>query len=419
VRILSIHNHYQHAGGEDEVFRAEAALLRAAGHEVVEYTRTNDDIAPGGVVSRVRLAANTVWARGEALAMRRKIRETAPDVAHFHNTLPLISPAAYYACRGAGIPVVQTLHNYRLLCPAATQFRAGQVCEACNEVGLLSSVRHACYRGSRGATATVAAMLAVHRMLGTWRDQVDVYIALSEFARSKFVAGALPPHKVVVKPNFVHPDPGPREGSGELVLFVGRLSSEKGVRTMLDAWTRLRRSTPLEVLGDGPDRTEMTRLAAAAAGVRIRGRVPRAEVLAALKRAQFLVFPSECYEGLPMTVLEAFACGVPVIASRLGTLAELVADRRTGLHFTAGDAADLAAKVDWALSHPQEMAAMGREARREFEARYTAARNLQIVTLIYERAIASAGAVTRDKREGLPLQAISRDTAGPVHRVTS
>ena len=196
MRILLIHNRYRQSGGEDEVFRAEAALLRGAGHSVVEYTRTNDDIVVDGIVARARVASNTVWARGEANELRQTIERLAPDVAHFHNTLPLISPAAYYACHDAGIPVVQTLHNYRLRCPAATNFRNGRVCDECSEHGLLRSVRYGCYRGSRSATAAVATMLAVHRALGTWRDQVDTYIALSEFARRIFVDATLPAEKV-------------------------------------------------------------------------------------------------------------------------------------------------------------------------------------------------------------------------------
>jgi glycosyltransferase involved in cell wall biosynthesis len=396
LRCLLVHNRYQHAGGEDEVFRAEAELLRAAGHEVSEYRRANDEIALNGFVSRARLAATTIWSRESHRALAALLERERPDVAHFHNTLPLVSPSAYYACRDAGVPVVQTLHNYRLLCPAATLFREGQVCQECLEHSLARSVRYGCYRGSRAATAAVAAMLGAHRALGTWRDKVDVYIALTEFSRRKFTEAGLPAEKIVVKPNFVHPDPrslftvqaGRRTGAGEHALFVGRFWPEKGVRTMLEAWKRLR-NIPLDIIGDGPEHAEMEALAADADGVRFRGRLPREQTIAAIRQARFLVFPSEWYECFPMTILEAFAGSVPVIASRLGGMEEIVADGRTGLHFTAGDAEDLAAKVDWAWTHPREMAEMGRAARAEYEAKYTAARNYEMLMQIYERAVAA------------------------------
>lgn len=391
MKILVIHNRYQHAGGEDEVFAAESRLLRDAGHEVHEYVRTNDDIVLGGPPARVGLALDTVWARQEQRTLRQTIDHVAPDVAHFHNTFPLISPAAYYTCRAAGVPVVQTLHNYRLLCPSANHYRNNGVCEDCTTSGLHHAVRHACYRGSRSATGAVTAMLMFHRGIGTWTRAVDVYIALSEFARGRFIAGGLPADKVVVKPNFVDTDPGLRDRAGDGALFVGRFWPEKGVGTLLQAWNRLSDPIRLDLLGDGPQRAQLEQLAPSNNTVCFHGRVPRATTLAAMKRAQFLVFPSEWFEGLPMTIVEAFACGLPVIASRLGTMGEVVEERRTGLLFTPGDAADLAAKVEWARSHPLEMAEMGRAARHTFEALYTAPRNLELLVSVYHRAVDARG----------------------------
>ena len=390
MRFLLVHNRYQRAGGEDAVFRAEAGLLGAAGHAVVEYVRANEEIAGTDLMSRAALATNTVWSRSSARALRRLLHRVRPDVAHFHNTLPLISPAAYYECRAAGVPVVQTLHNYRLICPAANLFRAGRICEECIDRGLHRGVRHACYRHSRSATGAVVAMLSMHRVLNTWRDAVDVYIALSHFARLKFIAAGLPADKVVVKPNFVDPDPGQREGPASGAVFIGRLSPEKGVRTMLEAWRRLEGKVPLEVIGDGPERPEMEALAKGLDNVRFRGHLPRQDAIATTRRARFLIFPSGCYEGFGMAIIEAFACGVPVIASRLGAMQEIVDEGRTGLHFTAGDASDLAAQIEWAWSHPMEMEAMGRAARAEFEAKYTAHRNYDMLMGIYTKAFEAA-----------------------------
>ena len=391
MRVLVAHNLYRQAGGEDVVVRAERALLVGAGHEVVTYFRRNRAILLNGFVSRTRLAVETVWARDSHRTLRELIASKKPQVAHFHNTLPLISPSAYYACREAGIPVVQTLHNYRLLCSAATLFRDGHVCEECIEHSLLRGIHYGCYRDSRSATAAVAAMLGTHRLLGTWSEQVDCYIALTEFSRHKFAAAGLPVEKIVVKPNFFHPDPGPRDAAGDYALFVGRLSAEKGLRTLLAGWRRLDQCFPLRVVGDGPLRSEMEGGINGAKEIHFAGRLPREQTLAAIKRARFLVFHSEWYECSPMTLIEALACGVPVIASRLGAMAEIVTDGQTGLHFTAGDADDLAGKVEWAWTHPQEMEAMGRAARAEYEVKYTAARNYQLLMGIYQKAACGDG----------------------------
>jgi glycosyltransferase involved in cell wall biosynthesis len=413
VKVLVVHNRYQHAGGEDEVFAAECRLLRDNGHDVHEYVRTNEEIVAVGPAARIRLAAGTVWARTEQRSLRDVIGRVAPDVAHFHNTFPLISPAAYYTCREAGVPVVQTLHNYRLLCPTAIHYRAGGVCEDCTTGGLQHAVRHACYRGSRGATGAVTAMLAFHRAIGTWTRAVDVYVALSEFARSRFIDGGLPADRIVVKPNFVDTDPGPRDVPGNGALFVGRFWPEKGIRTLVQAWNRLTHPIALDLFGDGPEREGLMQLASSNNNVRFHGRVPRAATLTAMKRAGFLVFPSEWFEGLPMTIVEAFACGLPVIASRLGTMADVVADGRTGLLFTPGDADDLARKVEWARTHPAEMAEMGRAARREFEAVYTAPRNLELLLDVYRRAIAATEARCP---AGDPAGVVMDQAAAPISR---
>jgi glycosyltransferase involved in cell wall biosynthesis len=388
MRVLLVHNYYQQPGGEDEIFRAEARLLRAAGHDVLEHTRTNDDIQLQGPVSRLRVAVGTIWAGGEADQIAATIGRFNPDVVHFHNTFPLISPAGYHACHRMGVAVVQTLHNYRLSCPAATHLRDGRVCTECSDKSLVRSVGHACYRGSRSATATVAAMLAIHRGLNTWTNRVDAYIVMNEFARERFLASGLPGDRLFIKPNFVEPDPGPRSAPGDGALFVGRLSAEKGVATLVRAWHLLSEPPTLTILGGGPEHTALQTQAAGRSGIHFRGHQSRVEVTQAMKAAQFLVFPSVWFEGLPMTILEAFACGVPVIASRLGTMADLIMDRRTGLHFTAGDARDLADKVEWAATHPEAMATLGRQARADFEARYTAGRNLDSILDIYDRAIA-------------------------------
>lgn len=397
MKIVITHNHYQQRGGEDAVVEAERDLLLSRGHGVLTYFRHNREIQPNGFFSDARLSLKTVWAQDSHRDLLALLKKERPEVAHFHNTLPLISPAAYYACREAGTPVVQTLHNYRLFCPAATFFREGHLCEECVEHSLLRSLRYGCYRDSRAATAAVTSMLAFHRARHTWTEMVDCYIALTEFSRQKFVAAGLPVEKIVVKPNFVHPDPGPRPSFGEYVVFVGRLSPEKGLHTLLSAWKQLSTRIPLHIVGDGPllHKLDARKSRLGLSGVIFRGRLSRESTLENIRRARFLVFPSEWYECFPMTLIEAFACGVPVIASRLGAMEEIVADGRTGLLFTPGNAEDLAAKVEWAWTHPQEMEAMGRAARAEYEAKYTAARNYKLMMEIYRSAV-----------EGMPKGAV-------------
>ena len=317
-----------------------------------------------------------------------------PDLVHIHNTFVMISPSIYAACREAGIPVVQTLHNYRLFCPAATFFRNGRICEKCIDHTLWRSVRHGCYRGSRPATVAVASMLAVHRVRQTWTRDITSYIALTKFAQDKCVQGGLPAEKIFIKPNFVHPDPGPRNGcsDGDYAIFVGRLSPEKRVSTLLEAWALSHNRIPLLIIGGGPQYLQAEEVAERRGldTVTFLGVLPHDQTLAAIKRARLLIFASEWYETFGLTIVEAFACGVPVICSRLGAMQEIVDDGRTGLHFTSGDAEDLADKTQWAWDNPARTRSMGREARREYENKYTAEKNYPLLSWIFMRRLFEA-----------------------------
>ncbi len=391
MRLLLAHNYYQLRGGEAEIFETEAGLLQSHGHRVIRYTVHNDAIDGMG---RLEAARATLWNRQVYDALRRLLRAERPDVAHFHNTFPLISPAAYYAARAENVPVVQTIHNYRLLCPKAQFFREGRVCEDClGRSVALPGIVHGCYRDSRAASAVVAAMLALHRARRTWSKMVDVYVlAMTEFAREKFVEGGFPAEKLVVKPNFVYPDPGPGTGRGGYALFVGRLSEEKGIRTMLAAWERLDGGIPLHVVGDGPLAATVEAAAGRRAEITWLGRQPSEEVYRQMGEAACLIFPSVWYEGLPRTIVESFARGTPVIASNLGAMSSLIDPDRTGLHFEAGNAEDLAARVRWWLAHPEAHGAMREAARAAYEHHFTAEANYRQLMQIYETALrAQAG----------------------------
>jgi glycosyltransferase involved in cell wall biosynthesis len=382
---LFLHNHYQQPGGEDQVFTAESNLLDAQGHWVLRYTMHNDQVTR---MSSLGLAKATVWNDEVYRELRTLIRREQPQIAHFHNTFPLISPAAYYAARAEGVPVVQTLHNYRLLCPNALFFREGRVCEDClGKTFSWPGVVHACYRESRPASGAVAAMQSVHWSVGTWVKAVDAYIALTEFAREKFIEGGLPSDKIVVKPNFVNPDPGAGGGEGGYFLFVGRLSREKGVETLLAAWERLREESYLKIVGDGPLAPKVAAAAERVRGLEWVGRQSRERVLALMKNARALIFPSVWYEGFPMVIAEAYAVGLPVIASDLGSMSSLVDHGRTGLRFRPGDPQDLAAQVEWASGQSTELDRMRGEARAEFERNYTAEHNYRLLMETYQRVV--------------------------------
>lgn len=388
MKIILAHNKYREAGGEDVVFENEKRLLERNGHTVISYVRSNTEVPSESLLDRLAIAPQMVWSSKTRREFAAILGRERPDIVHIHNTFMVISPSIYYACGEQGIPVVQTLHNFRLLCPAANFFRHGVICQECVDQSLLRGVVHGCYR-SRSATAGVALMLAFHRGLDTWRTSVARFIALTEFARSRFVASGFPADRFVVKPNFTDPDPGERQGAGEYALFVGRLVENKGGEVLLNAWKQLPVQYPLEIIGEGPEGPALEAQARELqlSGVTFRGRLGRAAVIEAIKRARFVIFPSTWYEGFPMCIAESFACGTPVLSSGLGAMAEIVEDHLTGLHFRRGDPQDLARKVEWAWNHPVELAEMGRAARRKHETHYTAEQNYSLLMGIYQQAL--------------------------------
>ncbi|MDV6375677.1 glycosyltransferase family 4 protein [Deinococcus arenicola] len=389
MKVLVVHNFYQQAGGEDSVFRAEVALLEGYGHDVRTFTVSNDMIAQ---TPRLQAAAQTLHNRQMAREITRQVRGHGSQIVHFHNTFPILSPAVYAGARAGGAAVVQTLHNYRLMCANGLFFRDGHVCEDCLGQLPLPAVRHRCYRDSAAASAVVAAMQVTHRAAGTYRNGVDAYIALTEFARDKFIAGGLPAGRIAVKPNFLAGGPGPGTGEGGYALYVGRLSPEKGVDTLLRAWAHLGDTLPLKIVGDGPLAPQVTQAAATLPGVTWLGQQDRAGVLELMQNAAFLVLPSEWYEGFPMTLIEAWGVGLPVLGSHLGALGALIEPGQTGMLFRAGNADDLAAQVRWLRGHPEERKQMGTGAFQLSQTLYSPERNHEQLMEIYAAALKRFGA---------------------------
>jgi glycosyltransferase involved in cell wall biosynthesis len=379
LRVLVAHNAYQHRGGEDVVVEAEVSLLRARGHSVEIYPRNNDELRD---MSELAAARQTLWSSRTGTDVARLVVDFQPHVIHVHNTFALISPSVYAAAARARVPVVQTLHNFRLLCLDATFLRDGRICEDCLGRFPWRGVWHRCFHGSGQASAVMAAMIGVHRVMGTYQNKVSRYIALSEFSRTKLIAGGLPGDRVAVKPNFVDVPVPEKVRSRSGALFVGRLSPEKGISVLARAGAA-RPGVAIDVIGAGSEQSLLERVP----GIRLFGwQVPEA-IYARMHEAAYLVVPSICFENCPVTVLEAFACGLPVIASRLGALPEMVRDGETGLLFEAGNADDLACKMAWAEGNPEEVARMGRAARQEYEAKYTPAKNYEMLMSVYRDAM--------------------------------
>jgi glycosyltransferase involved in cell wall biosynthesis len=368
-RVLQVHTRYRQPGGEDLAVEAEKDLLEGAGVKVRQVIFDNADLRDSqSFASDLRLAASAIWSRTAERRVRVEIGASRPQVVHVHNTFPAASPSIYAAARAEGVAVLQTLHNYRFVCPAATTFRDGHACTDC--VGRSApwpAVVHACVRGSRPQSAVAAATLTVHRALGTFARGINGYLALTSFQRQVMIDGGLPAERIRVISNFLEPDPGIGEDRRTGVIFAGRLAEEKGIAVLLDA----AKVVPgvARVIGAGPLAPKVQQ-AALAAEVDYLGAGTRAFVISELRRAIALTLPSVWFEGFPLVLLEAYATGTPVIASRLGSLAELVEDGVTGFLTDPESPGDLADRIRWAVGHEDQMRRLGRNARQRYETQF-------------------------------------------------
>jgi glycosyltransferase involved in cell wall biosynthesis len=390
TRVLLVHNHYGSSApsGENRVFETESALLRQRGHDVREFVRSSDGIRSNGAYGLVTGGLATPWNPFAARALRREIREFGPDVVHVHNTFPLLSPSCFRAI-GTLAASVLTLHNYRLFCSKGTPFRGGNVCMKCvDDRSAWSAIRHACYRDSRLATLPLAVSVELHRHLGTWTEHVDAFIALSEFQRQRMIDGGLPSGHVHVKTNFYPGSPAvsPWRGRGRYVVFVGRLTAEKGVEVLLRAWRLWGDAAPeLRIVGDGGLRPELERLAGDLP-VRFLGQVDLAEAQRQIAQARLLVLPSECFEGSPMAVIEAFAFGTPVAASDLGPLPFIVRHGVNGVVFQPRNHESVYREIRRVWDAPDTLEELGRGARTSFEAHYAENANYRMLMDVYDTA---------------------------------
>lgn len=390
MNILMLHNRYRIAGGEDVSTHEQVALLRAGGHTVELFEDSNDRI---GDIGRARTAVRSAWSSEAHAEVTRRLSEDDFDVLHVQNLFPLHSPSVLYAAHAQGVPTVMSLRNFRLVCPQGMLFRDGGICMDC--VGrpvAWPAIKYQCYRGSATGTAVVATSTAAHRAAGTWRNAVDLFVTPSKFAAGVFIAGGLEPDHIEVAPNFVHPDPGPGDGSGDYVLYAGRLATEKGVLLMLDAWRQHLAHIPLKIIGGGSLKPIVNAAAGEIEGIEVLGVRDTAEVSNLMANARFVVCPTVGVETFGRVALEAHARGTPVVASNAGGLTEIVEDGRTGLLFEVGNEHRFIEAVTELWNSPETTRAMRGPARDRYLTTFASAPSLERWEHLYELAAERHGA---------------------------
>lgn len=390
MRIVVAHNRYKYAGGEDSVLRAEVEMLRDAGHVIELFEADNKTIE--GTFAKIAAAGSLFHSTYSSQKMTALIRTFRPEILHIHNWFPLLSPSIISAANEQGIPVIQTLHNFRMLCVNGTMHRDGHICHDCLGKQLpVNGAVHRCYSNSRLGSALVATAFSYHRLAHTW-DGVTTFIALSEYQKALLVLGGVDAGQIIVKPNFVKHTNEVGSGRGGYALFVGRLTPEKGIRTVLRAWAENGIPIQLKVMGDGPLADEVREKARNLPQVQHLGHKSTAEVYAAMADARFVIWASECHEAFGLTIVEALSHGTPVLAADTEPIKELIEDGETGLHFTAGDANDLAAKASVLVTNNARYQEMRGNCRAVYEERYTDTINYKLLMDIYQQAIVSTHA---------------------------
>lgn len=393
MKVLILHNKYQQRGGEDAVAEQELALLKRNSIDADLISISNDKIL--GPIEKIKAVASSPYSRSREAWISSLVTDMKPDVVHIHNFFPLLTTAVHVGASKAGTAVVQTLHNYRLLCANATFLRDGKVCEDCMTLGRFNAIKHRCYRNSLVGSAAVVAMQSKAERLGIWTHHVHQFIALTQFARSKFIQGGLPAERITVKPNFVTDTVSPsvsknvRRGG----LFVGRISEEKGVSNLLEAWP-IESGENLTIVGDGPDFTRLKSIYGHRAS--FIGHKSASIVRELMESSAFLVVPSIWYEGFPMTIVEAFAAGLPVVGSDIGSLSSIIEDGKNGLKFTPACVPALHKALTNLLADSDLQQRLSRGARNSFEASYSEASNAHQLLNIYAKAIEEKKNTVRD-----------------------
>lgn len=391
MKILVVHNRYKNRAGEDSVFDQEVSLLQNNGHQVKTLIADNSDILSKTIWQKIQLALNTIWSRKSYKKTTQYLDKFKPDIVHVHNFLPLLSPSIFYACKKQNIPVVQTVHNYRLGCPPATFFRDGKVCELCVQKNLLASIYHRCYRNSCIQTTIVAMMLQIHRWLGTWNNVVTAYIALTPFVKQKLIEIGIDENKIHIKPNFIQNiEPNLKEPTfGKYYLYVGRLVEEKGIHILLEAYQNANSQYPLMIIGSGELQQIVKEAAQTNPKIQYLGQQPRDIALQYMQEAIALIFPSIWYEGFPMTILEAYSQSLPVIASDIGSMSYIIIEHKTGFLFPYNDSDSLLKKIKKIEQNKAQWLNVKMNTSKLIDSQYLAEINQETLINIYNKIISS------------------------------
>jgi len=390
MRILICHNYYQKKGGEGQSVLKEKELLKSKGHRVILFSKNNQEINNYTFVQKAKLPYEMIFSQSTYKKVIEIVREEKPDIAHIHNVFPLISPSVYYALEKMNIPLVQTVHNYRLLCPNGLFLNnEGEICEKCKRGNFFNAVMGKCYRNNYMQTFGMAFILWLHSKLKTFANKIDVFIAPSNFLKKKLIEGGIPKGKIVVKPHFIKCEKiKPSYEFDSYAVYMGRLSREKGLFTLLRACKGIPGVT-LRIMGDGPIRNELENfvIQKEITNVELLGFIGEPKRFEILKKAIFMIFPSECYENFPYAIIESFACGTPVIASRIGAITELVEEGKNGLLFEPGNVEDLRKKILYFIKNPKLIIPMRHYAREIAEKKYNSEVGYRNLMQIYNRLL--------------------------------
>jgi len=384
MKILVVHNRYLSRGGECSVVDSEINMLKKHGHEVIFYEESNDQINKLSIFHKIKFFLKEIYFSKKTYSeLTTIIQKEDPDIAHFHNTFLFTSPSAYDACYDNFIPIVQTLHNYRFLCPNGVFFRNRGICEDCLKVTRKAAIVNKCWHDSYLASFLITKVVDQFYKRNILSEKINHFIALSEFSKNKFIANGFDEKKISVKTNFVYCDDYKYEPHHNYGLYIGHLADYKGVQTLLDAYKNSKNL--LKIIGDGPLLKEVEDAAREYPNIIFLGRMTHEKALSEIRNAKYIVYPAACYETFGRVVIEAFAYGKPVIVSDSGAPKELVVNGKTGYVFKSGDSNDLIAKVQMLIENETLIEGMGKNAREEYDSKYTLERNYNILISIYNK----------------------------------